>query len=144
MLNLKDVALLRQRVYVGGKWLPARSGQTLQILDPASGQRIGSVPSCDEQDVRTAIHAAQAALAAWSAMSAHVRAALLRKWHDLMLEHADDLALLMTLEQGKPLAEAKAEILYGASFVRSSSGLRRKASAPMARRYRRRNRDVAF
>jgi len=117
MLNLKDIALLRQEVYVGGVWLPARSGRTLEVLDPASGQHIGSVPSCDEQDTRAAIDAAQAALPAWSAMTAHARAALLRKWHDLVLQHADDLALLITMEQGKPLLEAKGEILYGASFV---------------------------
>jgi succinate-semialdehyde dehydrogenase / glutarate-semialdehyde dehydrogenase len=114
---LLDSALVREQVYIGGVWLPARSGRTLEVLDPASGQHIGDVPSCDEHDTRAAIDAAQAALPAWSAMSAHARAALLRKWHDLMLQHLDDLALLMTLEQGKPLAEAKGEILYGASFV---------------------------
>ena len=114
---LLDSALVREQVYIGGVWLPARSGRTLEVLDPASGQHIGAVPSCDEHDTRAAIDAAQAALPAWSAMSAHARAALLRKWHDLMLQHLDDLALLMTLEQGKPLAEAKGEILYGASFV---------------------------
>lgn len=117
MQNLKDIALLRQQAFIGGEWVPSRSGRTLEVLDPASGQHVGNVPACDEQDTRVAIQAAERALPEWAAMTAHARAVMLRKWHDLMLEHADDLALLMTLEQGKPLAEAKGEILYGASFV---------------------------
>lgn len=117
MTKLQDLGLLRQQAFIGGRWVAARSGRALEVLDPASGQHLGNVPSCDETDTRDAIDAAQQALAAWSALTAHARAAMLRKWHDLMLQHADDLALLMTLEQGKPLAEAKGEILYGASFV---------------------------
>jgi succinate-semialdehyde dehydrogenase / glutarate-semialdehyde dehydrogenase len=117
MPKLLDMALLRQQAFVGGEWTAARSARTLEVLDPASGQHIGNVPACDEHDTRAAIEAAQRALPAWSALTAHARATLLRKWHDLMLQHADDLALVMTLEQGKPLAEAKGEILYGASFV---------------------------
>lgn len=117
MPYLKDTTLLRQQAYIGGEWTDARSGRTLEVLDPASGQHIGNVPACDEYDTRHAILAAQRALPAWSAMTAQARAALLRNWHALMLQHADDLALLLTLEQGKPLAEAKSEILYGASFV---------------------------
>jgi succinate-semialdehyde dehydrogenase/glutarate-semialdehyde dehydrogenase len=117
MTKLTDIGLLRQQAFIGGQWVPARSGRRLEVLDPASGQHIGNVPACDEQDTRAAIAAAQQAFPAWSALTAHARAAMLRKWHDLMLQHADDLALLMTLEQGKPLAEAKGEILYGASFV---------------------------
>ena len=117
MPNFKDIGLLRQQVFINGEWRGAVSGKSLEVLDPANGQHIGNVPSCDENDARAAIEAAEAALPAWSAMTAHARAALLRRWHDLMLQHADDLALLMTLEQGKPLAEAKGEILYGASFV---------------------------
>jgi len=117
MQNLKDMALLRQQAFIGGEWTAARSGRTLEVIDPASGQHIGNVPACDELDTRAAIEAAQRALPAWSALTAHARAALLRKWHDLMLQHADDLGLVMTLEQGKPLAEAKGEVLYGASFV---------------------------
>jgi len=117
MQNFRDVELLRQQAFIGGQWVSARSGRTLEVLDPASGQHLGNVPACDEHDTRAAIEAAQLAFSSWSAMTAHARAALLRKWHDLMLQYADDLALLMTLEQGKPLAEAKGEILYGASFV---------------------------
>jgi len=117
MQKLSDFALLRQQAYVGGQWVASRTGRTLEVIDPASGQHMGYVPACDAVDTRAAIDAAQRALPAWSSLSAHARAAMLRKWHDLMLQHADDLALLMTLEQGKPLAESKGEILYGASFV---------------------------
>ena len=117
MQNFKDIELLRQQAFIGGQWVSAKRGRTLEVLGPATGQHLGNVPACDEHDTRAAIDAAQQAFPAWSALTAHARAAMLRKWHDLMLQHADDLALLMTLEQGKPLAEAKAEILYGASFV---------------------------
>ena len=107
MTNFKDIKLLRQQAFIGGEWTAARSGRVLEVLDPASGQHLGNVPACDENDTRSAIEAAERALPNWSAMTAHARAALLRKWHDLMLEHADDLARIMTLEQGKPLAEAR-------------------------------------
>ena len=117
MTRLQDIGLLRQQAFIGGNWVAARSTKTMEVLDPASGQHVGNVPACDEQDTRDAIDAAHQALPAWSNLNAHARAALLRKWHDLILQHADDLALLMTLEQGKPLSEAKGEILYGASFV---------------------------
>lgn len=117
MIKLTDPALLCQQAFIGGEWANARSGQTLDVVDPASGAKLGTIPDCDEQDTRAAIEAANRALPAWSALTTHVRAAMLRKWHDLMLAHVDDLALLMTLEQGKPLAESRGEILYGASFV---------------------------
>ncbi len=117
MAHIQDLQLFRQRAFIGGDWVAAHGGRTLEVLDPATGQHLGHVPACDGQDTRRAIEAAERALPAWSGMTAHGRAAVLRKWHDLMLRHADDLALLMTLEQGKPLAEAKGEVLYGASFV---------------------------
>ncbi|MGO4158664.1 NAD-dependent succinate-semialdehyde dehydrogenase [Cupriavidus sp. YAF13] len=117
MIKLTDPALLCQQAFIGGEWANARSGQTLDVVDPASGATLGTIPDCDEQDTRAAIEAANRALPAWSALTTHERAAMLRKWHDLMLAHVDDLALLMTLEQGKPLAESRGEILYGASFV---------------------------
>jgi succinate-semialdehyde dehydrogenase/glutarate-semialdehyde dehydrogenase len=121
-LQLKDMALWRQQVHIDGQWRPARSGQTLQVVNPADRQALGTVPACDDTDTRDAIEAAQAALPAWRAMTAQQRAVLLLRWYELMLAHADDLALLMTLEQGKPLAEAKGEILYGASFVQWFAG----------------------
>ncbi|KWR89444.1 NAD-dependent succinate-semialdehyde dehydrogenase [Cupriavidus sp. IDO] len=114
---LKDTNLLRQHAYIDGHWQAARSGKTLDVVNPATGATLGSIPDCNADDTRAAIEAANRALPAWSAMTTHQRAALLRKWHDLVLAHADDLAMLMTLEQGKPLAEARGEVLYGASFV---------------------------
>lgn len=115
--QLKDMALWRQQAYIDGQWRGARSEGTLEVVNPATRQTLGTIPSCDGVDTRDAIEAAQAALPAWRSLTAQDRAALLLKWHDLMLTHADDLALLMTLEQGKPLSEARGEILYGASFV---------------------------
>ena len=86
MSNFKDIKLLRQQAFIGGEWTAARSGRVLEVLDPASGQHLGNVPACDEHDTRSAIEAAERALPSWSAMTAHARAALLRKWHDLMPE----------------------------------------------------------
>ncbi|VVE56873.1 NAD-dependent succinate-semialdehyde dehydrogenase [Pandoraea anhela] len=117
MMSLQDPSLLKQHAFVNGLWLPARSGETLPVINPANGETLGTVPNCDAVDTRLAIEAAERALPQWSGLSAHERAARLRVWHDLMVEHADDLALIMTLEQGKPLAESRGEILYGASFV---------------------------
>lgn len=117
MISLNDPALLRQKAYIDGQWRDAESGNTLDVINPANNEPLGTIPACDAVDTRAAIEAANRALPAWSALTAHQRAAMLRKWHDLMLANADELALIMTLEQGKPLAEARGEILYGASFV---------------------------
>jgi len=116
-LNLKDPSLLRQQCYVDGQWLDARSGATRQVRNPASGAVIGTVPDMGTAETRAAIAAAAAAFPAWAARTAKDRATLLRRWHDLMLANADDLATLMTAEQGKPLVEAKGEIAYAASFI---------------------------
>lgn len=115
--QLEDMALWRRQSYIDGQWRDARSGKTLDVVNPASRQVLGTIASCDGADTRDAIEAAHAALPGWRSLTAHDRATLLLRWHDLMLAHADDLALLMTLEQGKPLSESKGEILYGASFV---------------------------
>jgi succinate-semialdehyde dehydrogenase/glutarate-semialdehyde dehydrogenase len=117
MFSLKDPGLLRQQAYVDGKWRSSDSGKTLEVINPANREPLGTIPNCDAFDTRAAIEAANRALPAWSALTTHQRAVILRKWRELMLENADDLALIMTLEQGKPLAEARGEILYGASFV---------------------------
>ncbi|ODP31086.1 NAD-dependent succinate-semialdehyde dehydrogenase [Pandoraea sp. ISTKB] len=117
MISLQDPSLLKQHAFINGLWLPAQSGETLPVINPANGKTLGTVPNCDASDTRMAIEAAERALPQWSRLTAHERAARLRVWHDLMIEHADDLALIMTLEQGKPLAESRGEILYGASFV---------------------------
>jgi succinate-semialdehyde dehydrogenase/glutarate-semialdehyde dehydrogenase len=116
MLNLKDPSLLRQQAYIDGEWCDAHGGATVEVRNPATGERLGTVPHMGAQETRRAIDAANAAWPAWRKKSAKERAAILRKWNDLMLENADDLALLMTAEQGKPLAESKGEIGYAASF----------------------------
>ncbi len=114
---LKDPALFRQQAFIAGEWQSAASGETFDVRNPATGERIGAVPALGAADTRRAIDAANAAWPAWRKRTAKERAIVLRKWHDLMLAHADDLALLLTTEQGKPLAEAKGEILYAASFL---------------------------
>ncbi len=116
-LNLKDPTLLRQQCYVDGQWLDARSGGTKQVTNPATGAVLGTVPGMDADETRSALEAAAAAFPAWAARTAKDRSMLLRRWHDLMLANADDLAILMTAEQGKPLAEARGEITYAASFI---------------------------
>ena len=115
--QLKDGSLLRQQVYLGGEWRDADGGATIEVRDPANGDLLGSVPKCGAAETERAIAAAEQAQPAWAARPAKERAALLRRLNDLMLEHQDDLALIMTREQGKPLAEAKGEIVYAASFV---------------------------
>lgn len=116
-LALKDPALLRERAFVAGEWQAADGGATLEVRNPATGALIGTVPVMGAAETRRAIDAANAAWPAWRKKTAKERAAILRKWHDLMIAHADDLALILTTEQGKPLAEAKGEIGYAASFL---------------------------
>jgi len=116
--TLRDPSLLRQACLVGGDWRAAASGRRLDVIDPATQVAIGSVPDADGTDTRAAIEAAAAALGAWRAKPNAERAALLEAWHALMLENIEDLALILTHEQGKPLAEARGEIRYGASFVK--------------------------
>jgi succinate-semialdehyde dehydrogenase/glutarate-semialdehyde dehydrogenase len=117
MLNLKDPSLLRQQAYVDGEWCDAVEGNMITVHNPATGDQLGTVPRMGAQETRRAIDAASAAWPAWRKKSAKERSAILRKWNDLMLENADDLALIMTAEQGKPLAESKGEIGYAASFL---------------------------
>jgi succinate-semialdehyde dehydrogenase/glutarate-semialdehyde dehydrogenase len=116
-LNLKDPTLLRQQCYVDGQWRDAQSGRTAAVTNPATGAALGTVPMMGADETRAAIDAAASAFPAWAARTAKDRATLLRRWQDLMLANADDLAVLMTAEQGKPLAEAKGEIVYAASFI---------------------------
>ena len=116
-LPLKDASLFRQANYVGGKWIAADSGRVLAVRNPANGEVIGEVPAMGAAETRRAIEAAHAAYPAWRALTAKERAAILRRLNDLMLANADDLAVIMTAEQGKPLAEAKGEIAYAASFI---------------------------
>jgi succinate-semialdehyde dehydrogenase/glutarate-semialdehyde dehydrogenase len=117
MLNLKDPSLLRQQAYVAGEWVDADDAATVVVANPATGQTLGTVPMCGAAETRRAIAAAEVAQRAWAQVSAKERAAVLRRLNDLMLANADDLALIMTSEQGKPLAESKGEIAYAASFI---------------------------
>src|SRR5471032_2739837 len=116
-MQLTDTTLLRQQAYIDGAWRHADDGATLDVSNPATGDRIGSVPKMGRDETARAIAAAAAAWPAWRKKSAKERATILRKWNDLILENAADLALLMTTEQGKPLDEAKGEVVYGASFI---------------------------
>jgi len=116
-MQLNDPTLFRQQAFIDGRWRDASSGETLGVANPANGQQLGSVPKMGAEETREAIDAAARALPAWRALTARERATILRRWFDLMMEHQDDLARLMTLEQGKPLAEAKGEIGYAASFI---------------------------
>ncbi|MBV8622695.1 MAG: NADP-dependent succinate-semialdehyde dehydrogenase [Herbaspirillum sp.] len=117
MLQLKDPSLLRQQAYVNGAWCDADGGATLAVHNPANGELVGHVPLMGAAETRRAIEAANAAWPAWKKKTAKERSTILRRWYELMLAHADDLALIMTTEQGKPLAEARGEIGYAASFI---------------------------
>lgn len=116
-MQLRDPGLFRDQAYIAGGWTAADSGATVAIHDPATGARLAAVPDMGAAETRRAIDAANAAWPAWRALTAKKRGTILRAWHDLIVANADDLALLMTSEQGKPLAEARGEALYAATFV---------------------------
>ncbi|MEI9929071.1 MAG: aldehyde dehydrogenase family protein [Rhizomicrobium sp.] len=116
-MDLKDPNLFRQLCYVDGEWRKADSGQTIDVTNPATDEVLGTVPKFLGTETHAAIAAAKRAQPEWVAKTAGERATILRRWNDLMLAHADDLALIMTLEQGKPLAESKGEVAYSASFI---------------------------
>ncbi|HHV5103127.1 NADP-dependent succinate-semialdehyde dehydrogenase [Klebsiella pneumoniae] len=116
-MQLNDMTLFRQQAMIDGQWRDAPNGDVIAVTNPANGEQLGSVPKMGADETREAIEAANRALPAWRALTAKERANILRRWFDLMMENQDDLARLMTLEQGKPLAEAKGEISYAASFI---------------------------
>ncbi|MBG6287619.1 MULTISPECIES: NADP-dependent succinate-semialdehyde dehydrogenase [Pseudomonas] len=116
-MQLNDPKLFRQQAYIDGSWVDADNGKTISVNNPATNEIIGTVPKMGADETRRAIEAADKALPAWRALTAKERANKLRKWFDLMIANQDDLARLMTIEQGKPLAEAKGEIAYAASFL---------------------------
>ncbi|CAB3779909.1 NAD-dependent succinate-semialdehyde dehydrogenase [Pararobbsia alpina] len=116
-MEMRDRLLFRQQAYVGGEWCDADSRETLDVLNPFDGNVIGTVPKMGQAETARAIRCADVALVAWKAKTGKERGAILRKWHDLIEANSDDLALLLTLEQGKPLAEAKGELTYALSFV---------------------------
>src|ERR1700676_2678363 len=116
-MKLKDPLLLRELCFVDGGWVPAENGGTLAVHNPATSEKLGLIPNMGAAECRRAIACAAAALPAWAARTAKERAVALRRWFDLMLVHQEDLATLMTAEQGKPLTESKGEIAYAASFI---------------------------
>lgn len=116
-MKLNDTALLRNRCYIDGQWTDADSHAALGVANPATGAVLGTVPALGAHETRRAIEAADAAWPAWRARSGRERASVLRKWFELISASAEDLARLMTAEQGKPFAEAKGEVTYAASFV---------------------------
>ncbi|GHC73221.1 NAD-dependent succinate-semialdehyde dehydrogenase [Limoniibacter endophyticus] len=117
-MNLKDNALFREQGLIGGEWIAARSAKTVDVIDPATQQVLGTIPDMGNTETRAAIEAASKAFKLWKKKTHAERAALLEAWYGLMMQHEKDLALLLTHEQGKPLSEAIGEIRYGASFVK--------------------------
>ncbi|HLS16799.1 MAG TPA: NADP-dependent succinate-semialdehyde dehydrogenase [Paenalcaligenes sp.] len=117
MDQLQRQDLMREQAYLGGQWVDADSGKTIEVTNPATGAVIGVVPDMGAEETRRAIAAAQDAFQQWRHVPAKERAQIMRRWFDLMMQHQEDLARLMTLEQGKPLAEARGEIAYGASYI---------------------------
>jgi succinate-semialdehyde dehydrogenase/glutarate-semialdehyde dehydrogenase len=116
-IQISDQALLKTRAYINGEWVDADSGATVPVTNPANGEVIAEVAKCSTAETRRAIEAAEAAFPEWRKRTAKERAACLRKWFNLMMEAQEDLALIMTLEQGKPLAESRGEIAYGANYI---------------------------
>jgi succinate-semialdehyde dehydrogenase/glutarate-semialdehyde dehydrogenase len=114
-MHLKNRNLLKDAAYIDGKWI--KGEKNYSVINPSNGTEVGQVPDMGVAETKAAIRAAEKALPAWSVLTAHERAKILRKWADLMVENADDLAAIMTREQGKPLAESRGEILYAASFI---------------------------
>jgi succinate-semialdehyde dehydrogenase / glutarate-semialdehyde dehydrogenase len=117
MLKLDDPKLLRQKCYIDGQWVHADGGATIKVTNPVDSSQLGTIPKGGTMETRRAIEAANKAYPAWRAKTAKERATVLRKWYDLMIQHKEDLARIMTAEQGKPLSESRGEIVYGASFV---------------------------
>jgi succinate-semialdehyde dehydrogenase / glutarate-semialdehyde dehydrogenase len=116
-VSITDMKLVREQCYINGEWCDADSGETVEVTNKATGEVLGTVPKMGTNETRRAIEAANAALPGWKAKTAKERSVILRRWYELMLEHQQDLATLMTAEQGKPLAEAMGEVVYAASFI---------------------------
>ncbi|NIF21791.1 NAD-dependent succinate-semialdehyde dehydrogenase [Candidatus Pantoea multigeneris] len=117
-IKLNDSSLLCQQALFAGQWQGAQSGETLKVTDPATGETLAAIPALGAAETTAAIDYAESVRISWAKTPNAQRAVLLEKWHELILHHADDLAVIMTAEQGKPLAEAKGEVLYGATFVK--------------------------
>ncbi|QKX15666.1 NAD-dependent succinate-semialdehyde dehydrogenase [Microbulbifer sp. YPW1] len=117
MLNLKNPDLLRKQSYINGQWSDADSGNTLDVTNPANGEVVATIASCGADETRRAIEAANAAWPAWRDLTVKERAKILRDWYNLIIDNVDDLAAILTAEQGKPLSEARTEITYGANYL---------------------------
>ena len=116
-MNINDASLLRDKAYINGQWVSADNGETFSVCNPANGEVIAEVAKCRTDETRRAIKAAEKAQAAWRNKSAKERASLLHQWFVLMMANQEDLAQILTAEQGKPLAEARGEIAYGANYI---------------------------
>ena len=116
-MNLRDERLLRPQGYVGGRWVDAHGGAVVEVMNPATGECLGTVPDMGARETREAIEAAHGAFGGWAVRTGKERAGILRRWYELLLVHQEDLARLMTAEQGKPLGESRGEIAYAASFI---------------------------
>ena len=121
-LPLKDPSLFVGRGFIGGEWVGADDGSTVDVTDPASGLCLGSIPNMGGSETRRAVEAAEAAFASWRSKTGKERGAVLRRWFDLIMANQQDLAAIMTAECGKPMAEAVGEIAYGASIVEWCAG----------------------
>ncbi len=117
MINLNDHALLRNQTLIDGEWVDADSGASFEVVNPANGDLVGSAPDMGAAETRRAIEAADRAYPAWRALTAKQRAAILKEWHALLMDNAEDLARIMTLEMGKPIRESRGEVAFGANFV---------------------------
>ncbi len=117
LVQLKNSGLFKQQVFIDGQWLEAEQNKSFAVINPATGETIAHVPSVSEQQVVKAVEAADQALQSWKQTTAKERSILLKKWYQLMIEHQEDLAIILSTEQGKPMTESRGEILYGASFI---------------------------
>ena len=116
-MELKNKSLFKEECYIGGKWVKSINGETIDVDNPATQKTIGKVPKCGKEETKRAIESANLAFKNWKEKTAKERSIILKRWHNLILENLDDLAHIMTIEQGKPLAESKGEILMGASYI---------------------------
>ena len=116
-MDIKNFKLYRDKCYINGEWIKANSNETISVNNPASLEEIGTVPKCGKDEATLAIESAQKAFPEWKAKSAKERSIILRKWFDLINQNHEELAQIMTIEQGKPIKESRGEITYGASFI---------------------------
>ena len=116
-MELKNKSLFKQECFIGGEWIKSYSNETIEVDNPATQDLVGLVPKCGTKETKQAINLANEAFKNWKNKTAKERSIVLKKWHDLILENIDDLAHIMTVEQGKPFAEAKGEITMGASYI---------------------------